>query len=37
MSTVTIAGIPVDLDAEGFMTDPTAWTREIAEQLANHE
>ncbi|MDH3224511.1 MAG: TusE/DsrC/DsvC family sulfur relay protein [Gemmatimonadota bacterium] len=34
MSTATIAGIPVDLDLEGFMTDPGQWTREIAEEIA---
>jgi tRNA 2-thiouridine synthesizing protein E len=34
MSTATIAGVPVELDAEGFMTDPTQWTKEIAEAIA---
>ena len=34
MSTTTLAGIPVDLDTDGFMTDHTAWTREIAEEIA---
>ena len=34
MSTATIAGISVELDAEGFMTDPTQWTKEIAEEIA---
>jgi TusE/DsrC/DsvC family sulfur relay protein len=34
MSTATYAGTPVDLDPEGFMTDPRQWTREIGEQIA---
>jgi tRNA 2-thiouridine synthesizing protein E len=34
MSTATIAGVPVELDAEGFMTDASQWTREIAEAIA---
>lgn len=36
MSTATIAGIDVDLDAEGFMTDPSQWTPEIAEEIARN-
>ena len=27
----------VDFDDEGYMTDPNAWTKEIAEALAAHE
>ena len=34
MSTTTIAGVPVELDAEGFMTDASQWNREIAEAIA---
>ena len=34
MTTATIAGVPVALDAEGFMTDAGQWTREIAEAIA---
>ncbi len=34
MSTATIAGTAVDLDAEGFMTDPSQWTDAIATELA---
>jgi len=34
MSTATIAGLQIDLDAEGFMTDPGQWNREIAEEIA---
>jgi TusE/DsrC/DsvC family sulfur relay protein len=34
MSTTLIAGTQVDLDAEGFLTDPTQWNERIAEQIA---
>ena len=34
MSTATIAGTAVDVDAEGFMTDAAQWTREIAVEIA---
>jgi tRNA 2-thiouridine synthesizing protein E len=34
MSTTTYAGTPVDVDPEGFLTDPQQWTREIGEQIA---
>jgi TusE/DsrC/DsvC family sulfur relay protein len=34
MSTATYAGASVEVDAEGFMTDPQQWTREIGEQIA---
>jgi tRNA 2-thiouridine synthesizing protein E len=34
MSTASIAGTTVDLDAEGFLTDPTQWTEAIATELA---
>ena len=34
MSTATIAGVPVELDAEGFMTDASQWTKEIAVEIA---
>ena len=36
MSLATIAGHEVNVDEEGFMTDPDEWTPEIAEVLANH-
>ena len=35
MSLVSIAGQNVDVDGEGFLTDPNAWTPEIAQVLAN--
>lgn len=35
MSTATIAGMAVELDAEGFMTDAAQWTKEIAEAIAS--
>jgi len=34
MSTVTIAGHAVEVDAQGFMTKPADWTPEIAEEIA---
>jgi dissimilatory sulfite reductase related protein len=34
MSTATIAGVPVLVDAEGFMQEPAQWTRAIGEEIA---
>lgn len=34
MTTATIAGAEVQIDDEGFLTDSTEWTEEIARQLA---
>ena len=36
MSTITIAGSSVDVDGEGFLTDPEQWNREVAADLARH-
>jgi TusE/DsrC/DsvC family sulfur relay protein len=33
-STATYAGTDVDVDAEGFLTDPQQWNREIAAEIA---
>ena len=33
----TVADFQVELDAEGFMTDPNAWNEEIAAALAEEE
>jgi len=35
MTMTTIAGRDVDVDAEGFLTDPTQWTEELAEEIAH--
>ncbi len=35
MSTREIAGKVVEFDEDGFMTNPTDWTKEIATELAN--
>jgi dissimilatory sulfite reductase related protein len=35
MSTHTIAGCPVDVDAEGFLEDPKQWNEGIAEEIAH--
>jgi tRNA 2-thiouridine synthesizing protein E len=37
MSTRQIAGVAVQVNDEGFMTDPNEWTREIAFELAHEE
>jgi len=37
MSTRTIAGKTVQVNEEGFMTNPAEWTKEIAEELAKEE
>jgi TusE/DsrC/DsvC family sulfur relay protein len=34
MTLTLIAGSSIDLDAEGFMTDPAQWNEEIAGQIA---
>lgn len=34
MSTLTLAGTTVDVDAEGFLTDAGQWTEAIAEEIA---
>ena len=34
MSTATFAGIPVDVNEEGFFTDPKQWTKEMAPEIA---
>lgn len=34
MSTTTYAGTAVEVDAEGFMTEPDQWNEQIAEQIA---
>jgi tRNA 2-thiouridine synthesizing protein E len=31
------AGVPVDVDAEGFMTNPAQWTRDVAAAIAKEE
>ena len=37
MATKTIAGKTVQVNDDGFMTDPSEWTREIAVELAVEE
>jgi TusE/DsrC/DsvC family sulfur relay protein len=34
MSTMTLAGSPVDVDAEGFLQEPGQWSREIGTDIA---
>jgi TusE/DsrC/DsvC family sulfur relay protein len=37
MATRTIAGTEVQINDEGFMTDPAEWSKEIALELAREE
>ena len=37
MTVDTIAGTPVDVNEEGFLTDPSQWTEAIAIELAKRE
>ena len=37
MATRTIAGIEVQINEEGFLTNPAEWTKEIAIELAKEE
>ena len=34
MTATTIAGATIDLDAEGFLTDASAWNEQIAAEIA---
>ncbi|MGA7269743.1 MAG: TusE/DsrC/DsvC family sulfur relay protein [Acidimicrobiia bacterium] len=36
MTAATIAGRSVDVDAEGFLTDPSQWDEALAETLASN-
>jgi tRNA 2-thiouridine synthesizing protein E len=37
MTTIEIAATPVDVDAEGFLTDPSQWNEEVAEEIAREQ
>ena len=37
MSQKVIAGFTVDVNEEGYMTDPAQWTKEIAQEIAKEE
>lgn len=37
MATKTIAGVSVDVNEEGYLNDPSQWTREIAAVIAKEE
>lgn len=37
MATKEIASVTIDVDDEGFMTDHTQWTEEVARELAKEE
>ena len=34
MSTMTLAGSTVEVDGEGFLAEPAAWSREMAAEIA---
>ncbi len=37
MTTIEIAATPVDVDAEGFLTDPSQWNEAVAEEIAREQ
>lgn len=37
MATKTIAGINVNVNEEGYLTDPSQWTKEVATEIAKEE
>ncbi len=37
MATKTIAGVTIDVNEEGYMTDSSQWTKEIAAEIAKEE
>ena len=37
MSNKVIAGVPVQVNAEGFMTHPAEWTKDVAIEIAREE
>ena len=37
MATKTYAGVSVDVNEEGYFTDPSQWTKEIAAEIAKEE
>ncbi|MDF1550755.1 MAG: TusE/DsrC/DsvC family sulfur relay protein [Bacteroidales bacterium] len=37
MAEKTYAGVAVSVDDEGYMTDPSQWTKEIATEIAKEE
>lgn len=37
MSVITIAGLSVDLNEEGYLTDATQWNEEVAKEIAKEE
>lgn len=37
MATKTYAGVSVDVTEEGYLTDPSQWTPEVAKEIAKEE
>lgn len=37
MGQVTLAGIAVDVNEEGYLNDPSQWTEDVAKEIATEE
>ena len=37
MATKTLAGVNIDVNDEGYMTDSSQWTKDVAEAIASEE
>ena len=37
MATKSYAGVNVDINEEGYLTDPSQWTKEVAVEIAKEE
>lgn len=37
MTATTIAGVTVDVNEEGFLTEPTQWNEDVAREIARNE
>ena len=37
MSTKTVAGVEINVSEEGYMTNPSQWTKEIGAEIAKEE
>ena len=37
MTSTTLAGVPVDLDSEGYFTNVDQWTPDVAQEIAREE
>lgn len=37
MATMTKEGVPLEFDEDGFLIDPAAWNKELAQQIAGED